>query len=196
MAEIKTALPVKYFVAVLYREEEHLDKARLLMENIWGEIDIEGKAHLFDVTEYYKPEMGSPIFRRLYSFEKLQLPTFLVQMKIHCNQLEQQLSIEGKRAVNLDAGYLDHNKVVLASAKEAGQKIYLDRGIYADLAGRYKSGKYQPFEWSFPDFRDGRYDQELLLIRKRCMVQLREYLKPKTVEGGGSPCGCPSLRQP
>ena len=119
MAEIKPALPVKYFVAVLYREEEHLDKARLLMENTWGGIDIEGNAHLFDVTDYYKPEMGSQIFRRLYSFETLQLPTFLVEMKIRCNQLEQQLSVDGKRTVNLDAGYLDHNKVVLASAKEA-----------------------------------------------------------------------------
>ena len=125
--------------------------------------------------------MGSPIFRRLCSFEKLQLPTFLVEMKIRCNQMEQQLSIDGKRTVNLDAGYLDHNKVVLASAKEAGQKIYLDRGIYADLAERYKSRKYQPFEWSFPDFRDGRYDQELLAIRKKCMVQVREFLKSKAV---------------
>ena len=116
-----------------------------------------------------------------YAHLKLQLPTFLVEMKIRCNQMEQQLSIDGKRTVNLDAGYLDHNKVVLASAKEAGQKIYLDRGIYADLAGRYKSGKYQPFEWSFPDFRDGRYDQELLAIRKKCMVQVREFLKSKAV---------------
>ena len=41
MAEIKPALPVKYFVAVLYREEEYLDKARILMENAWGRIDIE-----------------------------------------------------------------------------------------------------------------------------------------------------------
>ncbi len=181
MAEIKPVLPVKYFVAVLYREEECFKKAKPLMENIWGGIDIEGEAHLFDVTEYYKPEMGSPIFRRLCSFERLQMPNFLVDMKICCNQLELQLSIGGKRTVNLDAGYLDHNKVVLASAKEAGQKIYLDKGIYADLAGRYKSGKYQPFEWSFPDFRDGRYDQELLAIRKKCLVQLREYLKSKPV---------------
>jgi hypothetical protein len=77
------------------------------------------------------------------------------------------------RIVNLDAGYLDHNKILLASAKEAGQKVYLDKGIYADLAGRYKDGRYQPFEWSFPDFRDGRYDKELLTMRKRYMAQLK-----------------------
>ena len=79
------------------------------------------------------------------------------------------------RTVNCDAGYLDHNKVVLASAKEAGQKVYLDKGIYADLAGRYKNGAYRPFEWSFPDFKDGRYDKELLAIRALYLKQLRAW---------------------
>ena len=105
-------------------------------------------------------------------FENLAEPTMLVDMKLACNEIENQLAAGGKRSVNCDAGYLDHNKVVLASAKEAGQKIYLDKGIYADLAGRYKAGKYQPFEWSFPDFKDGRYDKELLEIRKKYMEQV------------------------
>jgi hypothetical protein len=85
--------------------------------------------------------------------------------------------LNGKRVVNLDAGYLDHNKVILASAKEAGQKVYLDKGIYADLAGRYKNGKYQPFEWSFPDFKDGRYDQELCEIRAIYLRQFKMWRK-------------------
>ena len=95
-------------------------------------------------------------------------------MKLLCNGIETELSRDGKRTVNLDAGYLDHNKVLLASAKEAGQKIYLDKGIYADLAGRYKGGHYQPFEWSFPDFRDGRYDGELLKMRSVYLKQLKK----------------------
>ena len=114
------------------------------------------------------------------TFDILKEPTLLVSMKIRCNELEKQCLYEGKRVVNLDAGYLDHNKVILASAKEAGQKIYLDNGIYADLAGRYKSGKYQPFEWSFPDFKDGRYDQELCKIRSIYLRQLKEWRKSST----------------
>lgn len=177
MAETKAPNPVKFFVAVLYAENKYLEKAREILQHTWGTLDFEGDAHHFDVTNYYEPEMGSPILRKLVSFERLYCPTLLVEMKLKCNSIEQEMAIEGKRTVNLDAGYLDHNKVLLASAKEAGQKVYLDKGIYADLAGRYKNGKYQPFEWSFPDFRDGRYDNELLVMRKKCMSQLKEYWK-------------------
>ncbi|NLD99095.1 MAG: DUF4416 family protein, partial [Fibrobacter sp.] len=165
MADTKTALPVKYFIAVLFSDSKLLCDARQRICSLWGEIDIEGEDHLFDVTDYYKEEMGEPIYRRIVSLNTLYDPMLIVQMKLICNNLEKELSVNGKRSINLDAGYLDHNKILLASAKEAGQKIYLGDGIYADLAGRYKAGKYQPFEWSFPDFKDGRYDTELLKLR-------------------------------
>jgi hypothetical protein len=165
MAKTLPPPAVKYFIAVLYRDPSFLDTARQEFVRRWGGIDFEGRDHVFDVTDYYVPEMGGPLYRRLLSFENLAGPGLLVDMKLACNGIETLLCIDNKRTVNCDAGYLDHNKVVLASAKEAGQKIYLDKGIYADLAGRYRDGKYRPFEWSFPDFKDGRYDDELLAIR-------------------------------
>ncbi len=167
---------VKYFIAVLFKNKTALENARLEFLKRWGNVDFEGADHEFDITDYYEPEMGLPLYRRILSFETLQSPKILVDMKLACNAIEHLLSVSGKRTVNCDAGYLDHNKVLLASAKEAGQKIYLDRGIYADLAGRYKAGKYQPFEWSFPDFKDGRYDLELLAIRALYLAQLKQKL--------------------
>ena len=175
MAHPESPLPVKYLVAVLFRTAEQLDSARKELVAHWGNIDFEGRDHLFDVTDYYAPELGTPLYRRLLAFEQLYPPTLIVDMKLECNTIEDVLASDGKRTVNLDAGYLDHNKYLLASAKEAGQKVYLDKGIYADLSGRYKAGKYQPFEWSFPDFRDGRYDEELLSIRRFYLRQLKEW---------------------
>jgi hypothetical protein len=174
MASTQPPPAVKYFIAVLFRDAGALNRARPLFVEQWGTIDFEGIDHPFDVTGYYGPEMGAPLFRRLLAFEKLAGPALLVEMKLACNAIENSLSVGGKRIVNCDAGYLDHNKVVLASAKEAGQKIYLDKGIYADLAGRYKAGRYRPFEWSFPDFKDGRYDTELLQIRVLYLQQARQ----------------------
>jgi len=175
MAQPERPMPVKYFAAVLFRDDEELSKAKDTLTVKWGVIDYEGRDHPFDITDYYEPEMGKHLNRRLLSFEKLHLPTQIVDMKLEFNAIETGLAHEGKRTVNLDVGYLDHNKFVLASAKEAGQKIYLDKGIYADLSGRYKAGKYRPFEWSFPDFKEGRYDEDLLAIRSLYLGQLKKY---------------------
>ncbi len=175
MARPEKPLPVKYLVAVLFREAGILPPMKKELISRWGAIDFEGQDHLFNATDYYQPEMGMPLFRRLLAFESLYTPALIVSMKLECNDIEAFFSQEGKRTVNLDAGYLDHNKLILASAKEAGQKVYLDNGIYADLCGRYKTGRYRPFEWSFPDFRDGRYDEELAIIRKVYMQQVKKF---------------------
>ncbi|MBN2321766.1 MAG: DUF4416 family protein [Acidobacteria bacterium] len=175
MAQPEEPLPVKYLVAALFHDQEKLMQVKKELVARWGTVDFEGKDYPFDITDYYQPEMGTPLYRRLLAFEPLYTPAMIVSMKLECNDIEASFSHDGRRTVNLDAGYLDHNKFVLASAKEAGQKVYLDKGIYADLSGRYKAGKYRPFEWSFPDFKDGRYDEELLAIRKLYMNQIRQF---------------------
>lgn len=175
MAHIQPPEPMKYFVAILFRTPDALEAGKQTLIDEWGSLDFDGEDHLFDVTAYYEPEMGTPLYRRLVTFERLMPPTELVDMKLQCNQIEDRLAVNNHRIVNLDAGYLDHNKIVLASAKGAGQKIYLEKGIYADLVGRYKGGRYQPFDWTFPDFRDGRYDQEILTIRQIYLQQMGEW---------------------
>jgi len=175
MAYPSNPWPVKLFIAALYKEPAALDQARNIFINTWGPIDFEGVDRPFDATDYYEPEMGKPLVRRILSFERLASPSVLVDMKLSCNAIEEGLRENGSRTVNCDCGYLDHNKIVLASAKEAGQKIYVDKGIYADLSGRYKNGKYRPFEWSFPDFKDGRYDPDLARMRSEYLIRLKRY---------------------
>jgi len=126
------------------------------------------------LTDYYESEMGANLFRRLVAFESLRSPEALVEAKLACNRIENALAGPRGRRVNLDIGYLDHNKVVLASAKAAGQKIYLANGIYADLVARYAQDAISPFAWTFPDFKDGRYDAELAELRALYLRQRKE----------------------
>ncbi len=177
MAEPCEPEPVKRIVAVLWACAQARDEALLELQKHWGPADYQSPDFPFDVTDYYQDQMGRELFRRLVSFEQLVSPDCLVPDKLLCNALENRFrTSQGRRLVNLDSGYLDHNKLVLASAKAAGQKIYVGQGIWADIQSRYRRGRYEPFEWTFPDFRSTRYDEPLRHIRQLYLQQRRQLL--------------------
>jgi hypothetical protein len=181
MAQPTPVNPVKLLVGVLWSDAHVLDQAVEALRNQWGEIDFTGPDRPFDRTDYYLAEMGANLLRRLVTFDRLVPPESLREAKLICNAIEDRLVSGRHRRVNLDIGYLDHNKLVLASVKYAGQKIHLGDGVYADLIARYKHGRYQPFEWTFPDFRDGRYDDELAHIRRAYLDQLKSWRRESGV---------------
>jgi hypothetical protein len=169
--------PVKFFCGILYSDAEKLQQAFALMQQKYGPVEWTSPAFVFDMTDYYDPEMGDSIQRLFYSFENLVNPKNLAQIKIDCNEIEDLLAVDGLRKVNLDPGYMDYDKVVLASAKYAGHKIYLDFGIYADTTMMYRKGDYYPSEWCFPDFKSGDYKELFLHIRAQYKGQLRKLKK-------------------
>ncbi|MCG8603816.1 DUF4416 family protein, partial [bacterium] len=130
------------------------------------------------ISEYYREEMGWPIFRKFVSFDTLVSPGELAEIKIATNQIEDRLEEDGRRRVNLDPGYLDYNKVILASAKYNSQKIYLNQGIYADPTLWFENGDYQPYPFSFPDFRTGLYNKTFVHIRAMFKGQRRKLASP------------------
>jgi len=165
--------PVKFFVAALWKEKAYLDEGVARLRELLGDTDFEGEDHPFDATDYYEVEMGAGLQRRILSLEALLPPEHIVEAKLGTMKIEEALRGPAGRRVNLDVGYLDLNKVVLASVKYGGQKIHLRDGIYADMVCRYSKGRFFSFAWTFPDFRDGRYEKELLEIRARYKIQLR-----------------------
>lgn len=166
--------PVKLFVGILYCQSELLESVYKILSEHFGPIDYKSPEFKFDITDYYVDEMGSPIFRRFVSFYNLINPGQLARIKIQTNQIEEQFSKNGKRRVNLDPGYMDYNKVVLASAKYNAQKIYLDLGIYADPTLWYEKGVFHPYPFSFPDFKSGQYNPVFLHIRALYKGQKRK----------------------
>ncbi len=175
-------LPVKYFVAVLWRDGDALAAAMERLVVRFGDVDFVGPDRLFDMTDYYAEEMGAALQRRLVAFVPLRNPEELSDGKHACIGIESALASASGRTVNLDIGYLDHNKIVLASVKAAGQKIYLRDGIYADLVARFGQGRYQPFAWTFPDFKDGRYDAELSELRTRYLEEMKAVRRSQAEE--------------
>ncbi|MFQ5638148.1 MAG: DUF4416 family protein [bacterium] len=171
--------PVKLFIGLLYAAPTLLEKVFQQLSERFGRIDYKSPEFEFSVSDYYKDEMGWPIFRKFVSFEHLLDPGELARIKIETNEIEEQFSVNGKRKVNLDPGYMDYNKVILASAKVNSQKIYLNDGIYADPTLWFERGEFTPYPFSFPDFKSNMYDRVFLHIRALFKGQRRK------IEGRG-----------
>ncbi len=165
MAQPSPVAPVKLFVITLHRDELILNKAVSDLKARWGDIDFQSKDFPFNQTDYYEKEMGGGLQRRFYSFEKLIDPEQLVEGKLFTNQIEEKYAGAEGRRINLDPGYVDYYKLVLASMKFGGQKLYLRDGVYADMTLIVYKGKWQSFYWGFPDFKSGAYDEVLFQIR-------------------------------
>jgi hypothetical protein len=144
------------------------------LESRFGPLDFKGAFAPFDATGYYREEFGEGLHRGFASFRGLFDPAGLPDFKREAALLEAAWSADGKRTCNLDAGYLDADKLVLASYKRGPRKLYLRDGVYADMLLKYAKGRFEPLPWAFPDFRDGRYDRSLLAIREKLKSELRK----------------------
>ena len=147
--------PVKLFYAILFVEAEDLIEVRDLLTKKHGPIDMQSEIFDFNYTGYYKKEMDGDIKRIFYSFEKLIDARNLCCIKLESNSMETAFpSKTGGRRINLDPGYLTPAKVILASAKDNIQRIYIDNGIYEEITLYYKNRTFNPFEWTFPDYKE------------------------------------------
>ncbi len=101
--------------------------------------------------------MGAGLKKQFLAFERLIDPAQLVNFKLQTNNWETQYAALGNHAesrpLNLDPGYITLAKLVLASTKDHSHRIYLSQGIYAEITLSFRSGGWQPSEWTYPDYR-------------------------------------------
>lgn len=140
----------------------------------FGSLDVISSWIRFDYTNYYESEMGSPLFRRLMSFQMLIEQEDLANIKISTNRLEEKYSRDGRRNVNIDPGYILHERFVLASGKNYTHRIYIGHGIYADLTLIYQKGAFQRLSWTYPDYADKPIMAFLTNIRNKYIVDLKQ----------------------
>ncbi len=143
----------KYFVALLSSGRELLDGVEAELVSILGPIDRRSAALSWSASSYYEKEMGGALLRRFVSFEHLASPESLADAKLRAHAIEAQYRApSGGRRINIDPGYLDAFKVVLASTKNASQRIYLRSGIYAEATLFYHDGGFHGLEYTYPDY--------------------------------------------
>jgi hypothetical protein len=172
LGEMKRAQPVELIAGVIFFDPALLQPLEAELERLAGKIEARSCVYAFDMTDYYREEMGEGLKRIFYSFRSLISPDEIADIKVRTNEIERKFTVAGRRQVNIDPGYMDFYKLVLASAKYLGQKIYLSKGVYADPTLYYDKG-WKPYDWGFPDFKGGRYDDFLSEVRTTYKEKIR-----------------------
>ncbi len=173
MGEVKKPQAVKLIVGFIFKEEEVLNKARKLLEKQFGKIDFESNVLAFTHTDYYEKELGKNLKRKFISFEKLVLPQHLPKIKIITNKIEKKFSYTLTRKINIDPGYLNLGKVILATTKDYKHRIYLNEGIYAEVTLFYQNKSFRFWEWTYPDYKTAEYIEIFNQIRDIYCQQIK-----------------------
>jgi Domain of unknown function (DUF4416) len=157
MGSAKKPKAVKLIIGTLARNKKLFEKAEEFFIEEFGLIDYQSPVISFKYTSYYKKEMGSPLKRKFISFKKLISPEKIAKIKLLTNLIEEKLSISNKRQVNIDPGYISDAKLILATTKDYFHRIYLSQGIYAEVTLKWRKHSFEPFEWTYPDYRSKEY---------------------------------------
>ena len=143
-----------------------------LVEKI-GSIDMVSPWLNFNYTSYYEPEMGSPLFRRVFAFKSLIEQSSLPEIKIITNKIEKKYSKNDKRLINIDPGYMLQERFVLATGKNYAHRIYIGMGIYADLTLIYQKGSFRKLPWTYPDYTEKSMLTYLEMVRNKYVADLK-----------------------
>lgn len=176
MGRLRPPAPVKLYVGLLSGDPDVLRRARQLLAREFGPTDAESDVWPFHFTDYYRDEMGPHLLRQMLSFERLVRCDDLPDAKRRCNALEERiaeecLSPEVARPVNIDPGYLDLGKFVLATTKDRSHRIHVGGAIFAEVTLEFTGGAWRTLPWTYPDYASAPYQAFLSAMRDRLRTQ-------------------------
>lgn len=178
MGSIRPVKPVKYFCGIIGTNADIISRAREELVNLMGKIDQESELIPFDFTNYYTEEMGSGLIRQFVSFHELMSPAKLAEIKLSTNLIEDKFATKTAgnihRAVNLDPGYITASNLILATTKDFSHRVYIGEGIYAEVTLNFKKSGCVFFDWTYPDFKSGKYLGFFQELRRRYMDTTRD----------------------
>ncbi|MDP2904955.1 MAG: DUF4416 family protein [Candidatus Omnitrophota bacterium] len=169
-------------IGFIFCDEAVFKNALTRLVKRFGKIDFESRELDFTYTDYYRQEFGPSLKRKFIGFFKLIDPAGLFTIKDITNNIEKKLSGHGRRNINIDPGYVCLSKLVLATTKDYAHRVYLNRGIYAEIALTFKNKSFTALDWTYPDYRSAEYIAIFNQIRE---IYAHEFNKPKNPVGAG-----------
>jgi hypothetical protein len=177
MWTLKEPEPVKLFAGILAADARCMQAGHSALIAEYGGADLISDQWQFNETDYYCRQTGTNIIRQFLSFERLIDPSQLAAIKHRTNDIEQQLAGElaagVPRPVNIDPGYIEPSKLVLASTKNFSHRIYIGSNIWAEVTLIYSNG-WSLLPWTYPDYRLTEYHRFFERVRMRLVEQKRQ----------------------
>jgi hypothetical protein len=154
MSHLEKPSDCLFFSSVIYHEDYFsIDKIKSILKSKMGDVEVFHPG--FNPSlKYYAKEMGEELkLHRLifFNFKNLHRDQF-VPLKVWADEIERQNSHNQKRTINIDIGLLSKEQMLLATGKPYSHRIYLDKGVYADLTYTFANESYQSLVWSYPDY--------------------------------------------
>lgn len=166
MGRIKNQPPVKLIVGLIFKENPYAKRALVFLKKYFGAIDFQSTNLVFNHTDYYQKEFGKCLKRQFIAFKKLIPAESLAKIKNITNKIEGKLVCGSQRLVNIDPGYLDFGKLVLASTKDHRHRIYLRQGIFAEASLFFENHTFKPWGHTYPDYASSEYIKIFNQIRE------------------------------
>jgi hypothetical protein len=110
--------------------------------------------------------MGPNLKKVLLSFDQHFQAGELWMAKRTAIDIEEMYKRDHKRRINIDPGYLETSKLVLASTKNFSHRIYLNQGIFGEVTLLYADNAFQKLPWTYPDYLDPEFLQFLSKTRE------------------------------
>ncbi len=173
---------VKPTFSILFNTEfrDTLFKALEHLKEVVGNFDLQSSEYYFPHLEnYYSAEMGKPLHRIYLSGENLieadpcSGSLNPVSLKLLSMEIEKKLSVKGNRVVNIDPGWVDKYHLFLTTHKERGGRIYLGKGIFAEMEYLYFDKDFRDLFWTYEDYRQREVKNFFLTVRRKFLDQIK-----------------------
>ena len=154
----------RLIIGVMYGSLEKFNLVLKDLVGLYGSVLISMKEYDFTkFTKFYIEEMGAVIFKKMIVFEKEVSKKDLVKIKEDTTKLEEKYSVDGKRKINLDPGFISSEKMVLASFKKGtGYKEKISDEVYLHTVLKFKP--LEEFQHTFFDYKQKK--EEFLELSK------------------------------
>lgn len=169
MARMQEPSQGRLIVSIIHSSLDALADALSGLEKRFGLVQFETIDTPCSEAEIYFEEMGENLQRRFFSFERPLSRNTLPTIKSICGKVESQFADRVDdyyfRTVNIDPGILVPANLVMASYREYNHRIYLEDGVFAELALVWSKGQFVRLPWTNMDFCQGEAIEFFIRVR-------------------------------